>query len=344
MAKLYYEDRRRPRLIVRPRKVAVIGYGSQGHAHALNLRDSGIDVRVGLRPGSSSRAKAEAAGLRVAHGRRGRRRGGPRHDPAPRHRAGERSTRPRSRRTSRPATRCSSPTGSTSASGSITPPPGVDVAMVAPKGPGHLVRRTYTEGGGVPSLIAVSADATGKAMALALVLRRRARRDARRRARDDLRRGDRDRPLRRAGRALRRADRARHGRLRDPRRGRLPAGVRLLRVPARAEADRRPDVRAGHRRHALLDLRHRRVRRPHPRPADHRRPTSAPRCAGSSTRSRTAASPRSGSRRTGAGRPRFNELRAAGRSHPIEKVGAELRAMMPFVTAGRQRLEDVSGG
>ena len=96
--------------------------------------------------------------------------------------------------------------------GRIAPPEGVDVIMVAPKGPGHLVRRTYTEGGGVPCLIAVEQDATGKAKDARAVVRRRDRRHARRRDRDDVPRGDRDRPVRRAGRAVRRAHRARAGR------------------------------------------------------------------------------------------------------------------------------------
>ena len=143
--------------------------------------------------------------------------------------------------------------------------------MVAPKGPGHLVRRTYTEGGGVPCLIAVAQDATGKAKDARALLRRRHRRHPRRRAGDDVRGGDRDRPVRRAGRALRRAHGAGAGRVRDARRGRVPARVGVLRVPARAEAHRRPHVRGGHRGHALLDLRHGRVRRPHPWPAHHQR-------------------------------------------------------------------------
>ena len=156
--------------------------------------------------------------------------------------------------------------------GRIAPPEGVDVIMVAPKGPGHLVRRTYTEGGGVPALIAVEQDATGKAKDARPVVRRRHRRHPGRGHRDDVPRGDRDRPVRRAGRAVRRAHRARAGRLRDAHRGRLRAGDGVLRVPPRGEADRRPDVRGGDRRDALLDLRHRRVRRPHPRPAHrHRR-------------------------------------------------------------------------
>ena len=124
----------------------------------------------------------------------------------------------------------------------------------------------------------------------------------------------------------------------------LPARVGLLRVPPRAEAHRRPHVRAGHHRHALLDLRHRRVRRPHPRPADHQRRRSRPRCARSSTRSSRASSPRSGSPRARPGGPNFNELEKAGHDHQIEQVGAELRAMMPWISAGKTRVQDASGG
>src|SRR5580704_1201234 len=166
MAKLYYEKDADSDLI-RSRKVAVIGYGSQGHAHALNLAESGVDVRVALRDGSSSREKAEEAGLRVL----------PVADAvseadvvvillpdteqakvyeseiAPNLRDGD-------------ALRFAH--GFNIRFGQISPPEGVDVIMVAPKGPGHLVRRTYTEGGGVPSLVAVAQDASGKAHALAL--------------------------------------------------------------------------------------------------------------------------------------------------------------------------------
>ena len=88
--------------------------------------------------------------------------------------------------------------------GYIKPPEGVDVAMVAPKGPGHLVRREFVDGRGVPVLLAVEKDETGKAWDLAQVLRPRHRRPACRRHQDHLHRGDRDRPLRRAGRPLRR--------------------------------------------------------------------------------------------------------------------------------------------
>jgi ketol-acid reductoisomerase len=166
MANVYYEKDADPALIA-GRKVAIIGYGSQGHAHALNLKESGVDVRVGLRDGSSSKAKAEAAGLRVV----------------PVDQAAAEAdvvmmllpdTEQRDVYEQQIAPNLSDGDALLFAHGfnirfeQIKPAPGVDVAMVAPKGPGHLVRRTYTEGGGVPCLVAVAQDATGKAKALAL--------------------------------------------------------------------------------------------------------------------------------------------------------------------------------
>ena len=269
MANVYY-DKDADLGLITGRKVAVIGYGSQGHAHALNLQDSGVDVRVGLREGSSSVAKAETAGLPVLSVADATAEAdlimllGPDTEHkaifnehiAPNLKAGDALFVGH---------------GFSVRFQQVVPPADVDVALVAPKGPGHLVRRTYTEGGGVPCLIAVSQDAERQGARPGPLLRGRHRRRPRRRARDHLRGGDRDRPLRRAGGALRRPHRAGAGRVRDARRGGLPARVGLLRVPPRAEAHHRPHVRAGHLRHALLDLRHRRVRRPHPRPADHHR-------------------------------------------------------------------------
>jgi ketol-acid reductoisomerase len=147
--------------------VAVIGYGSQGHAHALNLKDSGVEVAVGLRPDSSSAAKAREAGLEVLGVTEAASRG----DlvmilvPDELHRVvweeeiadgiSEGNMLLFSH-------------GFSIHYGEVTPPPGVDVALVAPKGPGHLVRRQFVEGSGVPALIAVAQDASGDARELAL--------------------------------------------------------------------------------------------------------------------------------------------------------------------------------
>ena len=210
-------------------KVAVLGYGSQGHAHALNLADSGVEVEVGLRPDSSSRAAAEEAGLTVRDvpgrgaRRSDRRLSRARRDP------GRRCSATRSRRTSRRAPRSSSHTASRSTSGASRRRQGHDVIMVAPKGPGHIVRRLYEEGYGTPALIAVAQDASGKARDLALAYGVAIGAGARRDDRHDVQGGDRERPLRRAGGALRRHDAADPVRVRDARRGRLPARDRLLR-------------------------------------------------------------------------------------------------------------------
>ncbi len=163
MATIYYDKDADPSIIL-GRKVAIIGFGSQGHAHSLNLFDSGVDVRVGLREGSSSR---QEAGLRVM-------------TPAEaaaeadvvmllvpdQHMAGiyERDIEPNLAE----GDALFFAHGFNIHYNAIAPPDNVDVVMVAPKGPGHLVRRTYEEGSGVPSLIAIHQDATGNARALGL--------------------------------------------------------------------------------------------------------------------------------------------------------------------------------
>ncbi len=249
-ARMYYDNDADPSALA-GQTVAVIGYGSQGHAHAQNLHDSGIDVVVGLAPGSKSRAHAEKAGLRVADvaGRGARRR------TWSWSRCRTRSRRASTTRRSRPTSsraRCScSPTASTSGSGASRPDAGIDVGMVAPKGPGHLLRSVYVAGGGVPALFAVEQDATGTARARVLAYARGTRLDARGRPRDDLQGGDRDRPVRGAGAPVRWRLGAHQGGLRDARGGGLPAGARLLRDDARAQAHRRPDVPRRPQLHAL---------------------------------------------------------------------------------------------
>jgi ketol-acid reductoisomerase len=147
--------------------VAIIGYGSQGHAHSLNLKDSGVSVLVGLRPGSPSIAKAQDHGLRVA-------------DPADAASEGDVVMMLTPDELHRqvwdsgvkdgiaPGNLLLFGHGFSIHYGEVTPPPDIDVALVAPKGPGHLVRRQYLEGSGVPALVAVHQDATGNALALAL--------------------------------------------------------------------------------------------------------------------------------------------------------------------------------
>jgi ketol-acid reductoisomerase len=166
VAELYYDDDA-DLSVIAGRKVAVIGYGSQGHAHAQNLRDSGVDVRVGLREGSASRPKAEEAGLRVVGVAEAVQEADVvvilapdqvqrflyADDIAPNLKDG--------------ATLVFGH-GFNIRYGYVTPPSGVDVIMVAPKGPGHLVRREYVDGRGVPAIVAVHQDASGNAWPLAL--------------------------------------------------------------------------------------------------------------------------------------------------------------------------------
>ncbi|KHL19027.1 ketol-acid reductoisomerase [Mumia flava] len=166
MPELYYDDDA-DLSVIQGRSVAVLGYGSQGHAHALSLRDSGVDVRVGLPEGSKSRDKAEAEGLRVL---------------TPAEAAAEADVivilapdhvqRNLYSESVEPNLNDGDALifghGFNIRFGYIKPPAGVDVGMIAPKGPGHLVRREYVEGRGVPVLVAVEQDATGNAWPLVL--------------------------------------------------------------------------------------------------------------------------------------------------------------------------------
>ena len=142
--------------------IAILGYGSQGHAHALNLRDSGHDVVVGLRPDSGSRAEAEAEGLEVLEVADAASRGEVVMVLLPDERQAE-VWRDEIADGIAGGDLLMFAHGFSIHFGEVEPPPGVDVGMVAPKGPGHLVRRTYQEGRGVPCLMAVHQDATGNA-------------------------------------------------------------------------------------------------------------------------------------------------------------------------------------
>ena len=254
--------------------VAIIGYGSQGHAHALNLKDSGVVGRRRAAPelgAASPRPRSTAcevarAGRRGQRGRRrddahprraprpdlgGRRQGRDRpRQPAPvRPRLldplrADRARRPTSTsRWSRPRAPATSSAASTSRARAS---PASSPSTRTPPATRSALALAYAKGIGCTRGGVIETTLQGR---------------------------DRDRPVRRAGRPLRRRHRARPRRLRDARRRRLRPAAGLLRVPARAQADRRPDVREGDRRDALLDLQHRRVRRPHPRQAGDR-PTS----------------------------------------------------------------------
>ncbi|TRY16621.1 ketol-acid reductoisomerase [Tessaracoccus rhinocerotis] len=166
MAEMFY-DSDADLSIIQGRQVAVIGYGSQGHAHALSLRDSGVDVRVGLRPGSKSAAKAEAEGLRVLPVAEAVEEADLIMILAPdqvQRKVYAEDIEPNLA----PGDALFFAHGFNIRFGYIKAPEGVDVCMVAPKGPGHLVRREYAEGRGVPAIIAVEVDATGNAWPLAL--------------------------------------------------------------------------------------------------------------------------------------------------------------------------------
>jgi ketol-acid reductoisomerase len=170
MAKIYYEKDANLDLL-KKRKVAIIGYGSQGHAHALNLKDSGVDVRVGLHAGTKSRAKAEGAGLRVVEVAQAAQEADVIMVLIPdqtQRRVYEKEIAPHLTK----GKALLFAHGFNIHFGQIKPPPDVDVLLVAPKGPGHLVRRQFQDGRGIPCLIAVHQDATGSATALGLAYAR----------------------------------------------------------------------------------------------------------------------------------------------------------------------------
>ena len=166
MATIFY-DHDADLSVIQGRQVAVMGYGSQGHAHALNLRDSGVDVRVGLPAGSASRARATAAGLTVL---------------SPAEAAAwadlivvlvPDTSQPALYHDAilpnlAPGKTILFAHGFNIRFGTITPPADIDVVMVAPKSPGHRVRELYVEGGGTPALVAIHQDATGRALATSL--------------------------------------------------------------------------------------------------------------------------------------------------------------------------------
>ena len=166
MAKTYH-DADADLSLIQAKKVAIIGYGSQGHAHALNLKDSGVEVRVGLRPGSPNAKKAELAGLHVDSVAEVSKWADVIMNLVPDQTAAK-VYHDEIAPNMKPNCTLMFAHGFNIRFRTITPPPTVDVSLVAPKAPGHRVREVFTEGGGVPALVAVEQDASGTALALAL--------------------------------------------------------------------------------------------------------------------------------------------------------------------------------
>ena len=170
MAKLYY-DKDANMEILKGKKVAIIGYGSQGHAHALNLKDSGVDVVVGLYAGSNSIAKAEKAGLKAMETTKAVKEADIVMILIPDEKQAE-TYKNDIQPNLKEGAALAFAHGFNIHFGQIKPPANTDVFMVAPKGPGHLVRRVYTEGAGVPCLLAVHQDASGHAKDIGLAYAR----------------------------------------------------------------------------------------------------------------------------------------------------------------------------
>jgi ketol-acid reductoisomerase len=340
-AKMYYEKDTDPS-IIRGRKVAIIGYGSQGHAHALNLKDSGIDVVVGLREGSGSKAKAEAAGLTVKT-------------------IAEASkwadvimlTMPDTeqkatyqehiKRYMKPGKALAFAHGFNIRFKRIRPPKGVDVIMIAPKGPGHLVRRTYTEGGGVPCLIAVEQDATGKAKDVALSYAQ-AIGGARAGIIETTFAEETETDLFGEQVVL-------CGGLTSL----VQAGFETL-----VEAGYQPEMayfECLHEVKLIVDLMYEEgiagMRYSISDTAEYGDVTRGPRIVTPATKKqmqRILKEIQSGKfarewiAESESGRANFNALREAGAKHQIEEVGKNLRAMMPWISAGKQSVSEASGG
>ena len=330
------------RSLIADKKVAILGYGSQGHAHALNLADSGVDVRVGLREGSSSAAKATEAGLKVA----GLSEATAEADvimvllPDTEHEAvfaEHIAPNLKSGDTLLVAH------GFSVRFGYITAPDGVDVALVAPKGPGHLVRRTYTEGGGVPALIAVHQDASGHARGTAL-------------AYADAIGGTRAGVLDTTFEEETETDLfGEQVVLCGGLTALVQAGFETL-----VEAGYQPEIayfECLHELKLIVDLMYEQgiagMRYSISTTAEYGDLTRGPRIITPAVKAemkKVLDEIRSGEfadefvGEVKGGGARFEELRAAGKAHQIEQVGGQLRSMMPWISAGKKSVTEISGG
>ncbi len=341
MTTLYYQKDAKPELL-KSKKIAVLGYGSWGHAHALNLYDSGYDVRVGLRLESSSVHKAEEAGLRVLS-------------------IADASaeadvimillpdTEQKKIYEAEIAPNLSAGKCLLFAHGFnirfnlITPPADVDVAMVAPKGPGHLVRRTYLEGGGVPSLVAVHQDATGHALDIALAYA------------DAI-------GATRAGVLETTFSEETETDLFGEQVVLCGGVTALVRAgyETLVEAGYQPEsayFECLHELKLIVDLMYEEgitgMRFSVSDTAEYGDLTRGERVITDTVKGemkKILTEIQDGTfaaewiQENEIGRPRYRELREAGKNHPIEKIGATLREMMPFVSAGKQKVSEISGG
>ena len=341
MTTMYYE-KDVDESVLRGKTIAVLGYGSQGHAHARNLADSGYDVLVGLRPESASISKAEEAGLKVTS-------------------IGEAvaaadvimvlvpDTEQQSIYRSEIEPHLTAGKVLLFAHGFniryelISPPAHVDVAMVAPKGPGHLVRRTFVEGGGVPALIAVHQDPSGTAKQLALAYAH---------ALGATRAGVLETTFTEETETDLFGEQAV-----------LCGGVSALvraGYETLVEAGYQPEsayFECLHELKLIVDLMYEQgitgMRYSISDTAEYGDLTRGSRVINAAVKAemkeilneiqdgRFAAE---WIAENSVGRPRYRELQESGRRHPIEDVGAKLRDLMPFVSAGKTRVQDVSGG
>jgi ketol-acid reductoisomerase len=338
---IYYDDDADLGLI-EGKKVAVLGYGSQGHAHALNLRSSGVDVRVGLREGSSSWGKAEAAGLKVASIADASNEADvimvllPDTEQA---KAYKEWIEPNLR----DGDSLAFAHGFNIHFGQVIPPKGVDVWMIAPKGPGHLVRRTFEEGGGVPALVAVGHDATGKAKDIALAYAKGI---------GATRAGVLDTTFKEETETdlfgeqvilcggLTELIKAAYETLVDA--GYQPESAYFECLhEVKLIVDLIYEGGISNMRFSISDT------------AEYGDMTRGPRIVTAETRAemkkilneiQTGAFAKEWILENQAHRPVFNALRRQSAEHPIEAVGAQLRAMMPWIGAGKAKPQDVSGG